>query len=101
MTSERFEDLISKINSLQNICAASKISLNLNFPQIIVVGSQSSGKSSVLESIIGREILPRGTGLITRRPLIIQMNKLEIKTFSRFFPYIWIIFDWKGTHITL
>lgn len=79
MTSERFEDLISKINSLQNICAASKISLNLNFPQIIVVGSQSSGKSSVLESIIGREILPRGTGLITRRPLIIQMNKLEIK----------------------
>ena len=42
-------------------------------PSIVVVGSQSSGKSSVLESIIGRECLPRGTGIVTRRPLILQL----------------------------
>jgi hypothetical protein len=36
--------------------------------QIAVVGSQSSGKSSVLESIVGYDFLPRGTGICTRRP---------------------------------
>ncbi|KAL6033153.1 hypothetical protein STEG23_022058, partial [Scotinomys teguina] len=33
----------------------------------------SSGKSSVLESLVGRDILPRGTGVVTRRPLILQL----------------------------
>lgn len=39
----------------------------------MVVGSQSSGKSSVLENIVGRDFLPRGTGIVTRRPLILQL----------------------------
>ena len=34
---------------------------------------QSSGKSSVMESLVGRTILPRGTGIVTRRPLILQL----------------------------
>jgi len=38
-----------------------------------VVGSQSSGKSSVLENIVGRDFLPRGSGIVTRRPLILQL----------------------------
>lgn len=38
-------------------------------PAIVVVGGQSSGKSSVLESIVGVDFLPRGTGIVTRRPL--------------------------------
>lgn len=38
-------------------------------PRIAVVGSQSSGKSSVLESIVRRDFLPRGTGIVTRCPL--------------------------------
>ncbi|KAM6384371.1 dynamin-1-like protein isoform 2-T2 [Alca torda] len=33
----------------------------------------SSGKSSVLESLVGRDLLPRGTGVVTRRPLILQL----------------------------
>ncbi|KAG8512290.1 Dynamin-1-like protein, partial [Galemys pyrenaicus] len=33
----------------------------------------SSGKSSVLESLVGRDLLPRGTGIVTRRPLILQL----------------------------
>jgi dynamin 1-like protein len=41
-------------------------------PQV-VVGSQSSGKSSVLENIVGRDFLPRGTGIVTRRPLVLQL----------------------------
>lgn len=34
---------------------------------------QSSGKSSVIESIVGRSFLPRGTGIVTRRPLVLQL----------------------------
>ena len=42
-------------------------------PQVVVVGSQSSGKSSVLEAFVGRDFLPRGAGIVTRRPLILQL----------------------------
>ncbi|KAK9262967.1 Dynamin central region-domain-containing protein [Lipomyces tetrasporus] len=45
----------------------------IDLPQITVVGSQSSGKSSVLENIVGRDFLPRGTGIVTRRPLVLQL----------------------------
>lgn len=44
-----------------------------NTPSQVVVGSQSSGKSSVLENIVGRDFLPRGSGIVTRRPLILQL----------------------------
>lgn len=46
----------------------------IDLPQITVVGSQSSGKSSVLENIVGRDFLPRGTGIVTRRPLVLQLT---------------------------
>jgi dynamin 1-like protein len=42
----------------------------------VVVGSQSAGKSSVLENIVGRDFLPRGSGIVTRRPLILQLINL-------------------------
>ena len=45
----------------------------LELPQIVVLGAQSSGKSSVVEALVGREFLPRGTGIVTRRPLIVQL----------------------------
>ena len=32
-----------------------------------------SGKSSVLENIVGRDFLPRGSGIVTRRPLVLQL----------------------------
>ncbi len=34
---------------------------------------KSSGKSSVLENLVGRDFLPRGTGIVTRRPLVLQL----------------------------
>jgi GTPase SAR1 family protein len=42
-----------------------------------VVGAQSAGKSSVLESIVGRDFLPRGTGIVTRCPLVLQLRRIE------------------------
>lgn len=38
---------------------------------------QSSGKSSVLEAVVGRDFLPRGTGIVTRRPLVLNLVHLE------------------------
>jgi len=45
----------------------------------VVVGAQSSGKSSVLESIVGRDFLPRGSGIVTRCPLVLQLRRIEKK----------------------
>lgn len=42
---------------------------SLTLPSIVVVGSQSSGKSSVLEAIVGHEFLPKGSNMVTRRPI--------------------------------
>merc|ERR1711962_1583454 len=32
-----------------------------------------AGKSSVLENFVGKDFLPRGSGIVTRRPLILQL----------------------------
>jgi GTPase SAR1 family protein len=45
----------------------------INLPRIAVCGQQSSGKSSVLESIVGIDFLPRGSGVVTRRPLEMRL----------------------------
>uniref|UniRef100_A0A8D2J3R6 Dynamin-1-like protein n=1 Tax=Varanus komodoensis TaxID=61221 RepID=A0A8D2J3R6_VARKO len=66
------ETLIPVINKLQEIFNTVGAEV-IQLPQIVVVGSQSSGKSSVLESIVGRDFLPRGSGIVTRRPLILQL----------------------------
>lgn len=42
---------------------------SLTLPSIVVIGSQSSGKSSVLEAIVGHEFLPKGNNMVTRRPI--------------------------------
>jgi len=44
---------------------------------VAVIGSQSSGKSSVLEALVGRDFLPRGPDICTRRPLVLQMVRTE------------------------
>ncbi|GMI84970.1 Dynamin related protein 4C [Hibiscus trionum] len=45
----------------------------IQLPTIVVVGDQSSGKSSVLESLAGVN-LPRSQGICTRVPLIIRLQ---------------------------
>ncbi|XP_055682927.1 dynamin-1-like protein [Lutzomyia longipalpis] len=66
------EALIPVINKLQDVFNTVGSDL-MQLPQIVVLGSQSSGKSSVIESLVGRSFLPRGTGIVTRRPLILQL----------------------------
>uniref|UniRef100_A0A8D3A794 Dynamin-1-like protein n=1 Tax=Scophthalmus maximus TaxID=52904 RepID=A0A8D3A794_SCOMX len=70
------EPLIPVINKLQDVFNTVGADI-IQLPQIVVVGTQSSGKSSVLESLVGRDLLPRGTGIVTRRPLILQLVHID------------------------
>lgn len=82
-TTARMEQLIPVINRLQDVMSSVGVSSALtgsaaiDLPQIAVVGSQSVGKSSVLESLVGRDFLPRGSGIVTRRPLILQLRNIQ------------------------
>ncbi|KAI5394578.1 phragmoplastin DRP1C [Lathyrus oleraceus] len=75
--------LIGLINKIQRACTVlgdhggGGLSLWEALPSVAVVGGQSSGKSSVLESVVGRDFLPRGSGIVTRRPLVLQLHKTE------------------------
>ena len=72
------EQLIPIASKLQDVLGALGQSTSLDLPQIVVVGGQSSGKSSVLEGIVGRSFLPRGHGIVTRRPLILQLYNTQL-----------------------
>lgn len=79
------ESLIGMMNRIQRACTAlgdhgggsDLPTLWESLPSIAVVGGQSSGKSSVLESIVGTDFLPRGSGIVTRRPLVLQLQQTE------------------------
>ncbi|CAM6046667.1 unnamed protein product [Sphagnum compactum] len=81
------DNLIGLVNRIQRACTAlgdyggegAVQSLWESLPTVVVVGGQSSGKSSVLESIVGRDFLPRGSGIVTRRPLVLQLHKTDDK----------------------
>ncbi|XP_030645516.1 dynamin-2 isoform X7 [Chanos chanos] len=83
MGNRGMEDLIPLINKLQDAFSSIGQNCNLDLPQIAVVGGQSAGKSSVLENFVGRDFLPRGSGIVTRRPLILQLvnHKAEYAEF--------------------
>ncbi|CDJ43455.1 dynamin-like protein, putative [Eimeria tenella] len=70
------EQLIPIMNRLQDalLTLGSADGTTFDLPQIAVVGAQSVGKSSVLEAVIGKDFLPRGAGIVTRRPLILQLQ---------------------------
>lgn len=61
--------LTRKMIEIRNILQTIGQSGTLTLPSIVVIGSQSSGKSSVLEAIVGHEFLPKGSNMVTRRPI--------------------------------
>ncbi|XP_053329356.1 dynamin-1 isoform X2 [Spea bombifrons] len=73
MGNRGMEELIPLVNRLQDAFSAIGQNANLDLPQIAVVGGQSAGKSSVLENFVGKDFLPRGSGIVTRRPLVLQL----------------------------
>ncbi|CAN1307385.1 Dynamin-related protein 3A [Linum perenne] len=72
--------VIPVVNKLQDIFAQLGSQSTIELPQVAVVGSQSSGKSSVLEALVGRDFLPRGNDICTRRPLVLQLVQTKRKS---------------------
>ena len=66
---ETMKRFISTIDELRDYGLQSFVSL----PRIVVVGLQSAGKSSLLESIVGYDFLPRGETVCTRLPLELRL----------------------------
>ncbi|KAL4465333.1 hypothetical protein ABPG72_017087 [Tetrahymena utriculariae] len=65
---DNIKEVIKVINELRDIGLQTEIQL----PKIVAIGVQSSGKSSLLESITRIDLLPRGSGIVTRCPLEIR-----------------------------
>ncbi|KAF7728776.1 Dynamin- GTPase protein [Apophysomyces ossiformis] len=78
------ENVIDLINKVQDVCSTIGGNEGLDLPQIITVGEQSSGKSSVLETIVKRDFLPRGSGVVTRRPLVLQLMTHDSHDYAEF-----------------
>jgi len=66
---EKMQKFITTVDELRDFGLQSYVDL----PRIAVVGLQSAGKSSLLESIVGYNFLPRGQGICTRRPLELRL----------------------------
>ncbi|KAI5990230.1 P-loop containing nucleoside triphosphate hydrolase protein [Pisolithus albus] len=62
-------NLTKKLIEIRSMLLSIDQSDSLKLPSIVVIGSQSSGKSSVLEAIVGHEFLPKGNNMVTRRPI--------------------------------
>ena len=52
----------------------------LLLPELVVVGTQSSGKSSVLNNIMSFDLLPVGSTMTTRTPLSIRLHQVKSMT---------------------
>lgn len=50
------QKLIPVVNKIQDVCTQLGTNLEFDIPQIVVVGAQSAGKSSVLESLVGKYV---------------------------------------------
>jgi len=66
---EQMMMLTKKMIEIRSLLQTVGQSDSLTLPSIVVIGSQSSGKSSVLEAIVGHEFLPKGSNMVTRRPI--------------------------------
>ena len=64
---------LDKIDRVKQVLDKGTYKVDFNLPIIVVIGDQSSGKSSVLESI-SRISLPKGEGMVTRCPLVMQLR---------------------------
>ena len=66
---DNLRKLINIVDELRDVGIQDYIRL----PRICVLGTQSAGKSSLLENVVGLDFLPRGDGVVTRRPLELRL----------------------------
>ncbi|KAG2302568.1 hypothetical protein Bca52824_031219 [Brassica carinata] len=86
---DRIRPLLDTVDRLRNLNVMRE---GIQLPTIVVVGDQSSGKSSVLESLAGIS-LPRGQGICTRVPLVMRLQRSYSTE-----PEIWLEYGDKVVH---
>mmetsp|Transcript_42765 Transcript_42765/g.118084 ORF Transcript_42765/g.118084 Transcript_42765/m.118084 type:complete len:811 (+) Transcript_42765:75-2507(+) len=84
---EQLRQLITLVDELRDVGLQHYISL----PRIAAIGTQSSGKSSLIESVVGLDFLPRGGGVVTRRPLELRLVHLNTQEYSG--EHAWAVFE--------
>lgn len=80
---DNLRKLINIVDELRDVGVQDYIRL----PRICVLGTQSAGKSSLLENVVGLDFLPRGEGVVTRRPLelrLVHCNEKDMKPYGVF-----------------
>lgn len=65
-----------KVNEL--LCQLQSDSISI--PQLVVVGAQSSGKSTLINKSVGFDLLPIGDNMVTRTPIHIRLHNIEVDT---------------------
>ena len=81
---DEYRDLLSKLEHVRRIIS---IDTDIKLPQFVVIGDQSSGKSSVLSELSGLTF-PTKTGICTKCPIIVHtkynknLNEFKIEISS-------------------
>ncbi|OXA41358.1 Dynamin [Folsomia candida] len=65
------EDLVPFISNIKEVFARCDKEFAFDLPQIALVGGKGTGKSSLLETLVGKNFLPRGA---TRAPLVLNLQ---------------------------
>ncbi|GBG59145.1 hypothetical protein CBR_g32162 [Chara braunii] len=78
MYNSRIRPMLDAIDKLRSLGVKDE---GIKLPTIVVVGDQSSGKTSVLESL-SAVTLPRGRGICTRVPLILRLQSVYHEDFD-------------------
>ena len=76
LKTDLFKDMRKLINIIDQVRDYG-LNNQISLPRIAVLGTQSSGKSSLLENIVGLDFLPRGSGVVTRRPLELRLVHVD------------------------
>jgi hypothetical protein len=80
-TEKKILQFVNSTNELLEQITSHEISKNMNIrqiniPRLVMTGTQSSGKSSIVNKIIGMNILPIGDNMVTRTPINIRLNSV-------------------------
>jgi GTP-binding protein EngB required for normal cell division len=59
---------------LSRVKSQTDLSVNLPTTRVVVVGDMGVGKSSVVEALVGFDVLPKGTNFVTRRPIELYLR---------------------------
>ena len=71
------KDILQIGNAISSIFGNVDKKFNIEIPRLVVVGTQSSGKSSLLNGLLSMDLLPTGKTIVTRTPLNLQLNQTQ------------------------